>query len=219
MAREYIDSSSEKSLSASRIFIKYWGLVNSLLIFLVIAGGGFFLLKPKYETAKAAMETDSLKDDIENVRRSLKKMNAMNEAFAEIPEEDKRRVAALIPDEENPESIFPLLETLVQKNGLMTASLEFEEEKEKLPTVSQEETESAAGGGAAAETVGGEEGGLPPEIKRIGINLTVGGADYRGLKSLLDSLENNLRLLDVTEVTFEGEESASLKIYAYFLKR
>jgi len=218
MAKEYNISSSKKSIGISRIFVRYWGLINAALMFFVMAGGGFFILKPKYQAARAAAGTDSLIEEVENARRSLKSMNAMSEAFAEISEEDKKRIAAIIPYNENSESLFPLIETLVQKNGLMIASLELEEE-EKNPSARPEESGEAAGeeGGPAADA--GKEESLPSEIKKVGMNLTVGGADYKALKNLIESLENNLRLLDVTEVIFGADENASLKIYAYFLER
>jgi hypothetical protein len=188
-------------------------------MFVVVAGGTFFLLKPKYEKAKAETETESLQKEIESTRRDLKKMSEVNEVFAEISDEEKKKVAAIIPYQENLENLLPLIETLVRKNGLIVVSLDVAKEEEKIFKTKQEQSQDQTAEENSAGVGTGEEVSLPPEIGKIKINLTVGGADYRGLKSLLANFENNLRLMDVASVNFTEGENVSLEIYTYFLKR
>ncbi|MFA6393921.1 MAG: hypothetical protein WCW25_03575 [Patescibacteria group bacterium] len=219
MARENIISSSRKILSPGRFYIKYWGLINLLLMLVIIAAGTLFLLKPKYEKARAEMETDLLRKEIERSRQDLKKMNAVSGIFAGISDEEKEKVAAIIPYQENFENLLPLIETIVRKNGLVIVSLDVAKEEEQLFKTRQEQLEEQTEAENSAEFVTGEKESLPPEIGEIKINLTVGGADYRGFKSLLANFESNLRLMDVTNVGFTEGKNVSLEMYTYFLKR
>lgn len=212
--------SPTKKISFSAYYVRYYGAINVVLTLAVIAGGAFFLLKPKYEMAKASMDISALNEDLAAAQTSLRKLDGLNQSFSEIPEEDRERIAKIIPDEKNLEKLFPLMETIVARNGLLLVSLEVAEVKEEtLKTQAQIAEEGAAAEISQAAGSPEAEEKLPPEIIKIKISMEVGGTEYTGLKSLLKSLENNLSLMDVMTVDYTDGENAKLELMTYFYKK
>ena len=61
---------------------------------------------------------------------------------------------------------------------------------------------------------------VPQNIGVINLNLEVTAIDYTGFKNLLRTLENNLRLFDITELSFiPDENAASFVLSTYYYKK
>ncbi|MFA6171154.1 MAG: hypothetical protein WCW77_02120 [Patescibacteria group bacterium] len=208
---------SPKNESKLGIYIKYSGWFNLALIVLILAGGAYFILKPRFEKARADADTAPVYEEYASFQRELDKLNKRKDLFKDISPEDMDKVARLIPDEENLEKLFPLLEALVERSGMILVSLKTEaveekvyktraevQQEEEAPQVIQEEEKSES---------------LPPEIKVVKISLEAGGADYSNTKGLLRAFENNLKLMDVKKVNFSEGKSCRLEIETYYLKK
>lgn len=58
-----------------------------------------------------------------------------------------------------------------------------------------------------------------PEQGTILINVDFSGGDYRSFKQLLKTIENNIRITDITDLSFQGAgESCSFTLLTYYLE-
>lgn len=171
-------------------------LALALIIFLAISY--FVVLKPKFDVTLTAIQI-SIADQQKiyaQEEAKLAGLRSMAELYKKIDSGDLSKFNKLLPDFYAPEQLFGELEEIISKQGLIVGSISLN------PPV---ETGSAA---------------LPASVGRLSISLSLGAIDYRGLKNLLNTLETNLRLLDVTKVSFSPEGSAAtLEIDTYYYKK
>ncbi|MBI4812644.1 hypothetical protein HY798_04415 [Candidatus Falkowbacteria bacterium] len=190
---------------------RYFKWIVAGLIIAILALGYFFLIQPKYQ--KIIEESKSIGEDkqAEYWERAnyLKKLRELKAVYKQINPKDISKIEAVLPAVESKEELLAQLEAIVLKNGLLLTSLQIEEKKE------EEIKEKAV-------LKGGEKGTTDNSVKEIGslkITMEIIGTDYTGLKNLLGVIENNLRLLDATKISFAPQENkTSLEMFAYFLK-
>lgn len=213
------DSQLTPKTSLSYIYVKYYNFINIFLILAIIALGAFFMLRPKYQAAKASMDLGAATDELFLAQSELNKLDEILKAYSEIADTDKEKIVKMIPDQESMEKLFPLMEAVVARNGLILASLKVEEEKAQFANIPvQAEEEGGTPAEAAASQPVQEEEPLPPEVVKVKISMTIGGTEYKSLKSLLKTLENSLRIMDVTKMDFKDGEESTLEVISYYLK-
>ncbi len=65
----------------------------------------------------------------------------------------------------------------------------------------------------------GTDSSLPSEIGRIKVTLSIIGVDYFSLKNTLNTIENNLMIMDIISLDFQpSNNSVDLVFYTYYLK-
>lgn len=194
------------------LLIKHFKWLVILFILVELALGYFLLLKPKYEATAQSARNSQLGKEQEYLERReyLEKLKNLVAVFQSVKSSEIKKIDYILKKKDVPEELFSQAEAIVKKNGLLLKSLKIEsggeESKDSSRKVSRTTEEKT---GVA----------LPPEIGKTKATLEVLGVDYFGLKSLLVSIENNLRLMDVVNVDFSPEgSSAQLTFYTYYLK-
>ena len=61
---------------------------------------------------------------------------------------------------------------------------------------------------------------LPKGVGKIEVNFNAEGVDYYGLKNLIQSIENNLQIMDIENLKFNPEENTiTIKFFTYYISK
>jgi hypothetical protein len=125
--------------------------------------------------------------------RKLSQVRQFVERYEQISAADVDRLARILPRDEEVPLLFNQLPALVTDAGLQLDSVSFSNGADiTVGTVSP-----AADGSAERLTAAGKT--LRSTVATLAVS---GGTDYTAFKRFLDSVEKNLRLLDITTVSF-----------------
>ncbi|MBU4347370.1 hypothetical protein KJ586_01775 [Patescibacteria group bacterium] len=200
---------------ANAFLIKYFNLLAIALAAIILIVGFFLLIKPKYNKIfqEIRLSNESSESKYNAVFAHLAQLNKLKAEYEKISPEGIKKIEIMLPSEKFYEEQFVQLESIVLKNGLLLTSLQIS--PEELP--SGKESAAAKAKNSQPEKNKAAEAGLPEEVTKIKIAMNVAGVDYLGLKNLLYVLENNLQLIDITNLSFSPDQkSAALEMYAYY---
>lgn len=163
---------------------------NLIIIILLLAFVAVvvFLDYPLYKEVKSFRKGLEIKqEELRGVEELLVKIKELKAIYEENKDEAKRAFYA-IPSGEDLPNLIVQLEALASINGLILEKVDF--------------------GQPAAEGVkwgpGGEEKEIVvKEYKTMNVTLEVTGT-YESLKSFLKSVEENIRLMDITSINFSA---------------
>lgn len=201
-----------KNQNATNIFLNdYFNIIIAFVVVLVLLIAYFAVIRPKY------METmQAIKTNLEQQQRlynsqqiKLNNLKAVADLYKKIPAADLKKFNSVLPDNYIKERLFGELEEIVTQNGFILSSVSIIDNQEGGQAVGNENNENK---GALVS--------LPENIGVINLELSVTAIDYAGFKNLLRTMENNLRLFDVTKVSFSpGGNSASFVLSTYYYKK
>ncbi|MBU1132564.1 type 4a pilus biogenesis protein PilO [Patescibacteria group bacterium] len=191
-------SSKKKSAFSANaeIFIKMYQPIV-LIVFLVLIIVGAFLLVMFYGNDITALREENQRQEkiLETKRQELDKLKAVKidpEAMAATGQ----KILEILPQEKDLPDIFLQLEAMAEKNNLFMNMINVAED-------------------AAMET----EEGAPAKIKKLNLNMNLSGGDYFTLKSYLNDMEKNLRLMDVQSIVYSPESKTfNLSVNTYYLE-
>jgi len=179
----------------------------------VLTAGYFLLIQPKYQEMRGENEMTSqeLQQAYAAKQTLLGNLNQLEQSYNQIKQADKDKINAMLPAKAEVERLISELEAIVLKNGLILASLSIEpQEKAKTSTKVEIKDENSGQKLKIAE--------MPEGVALVKISMGIVGSDYNGLKNLLRTIENNLRLLDIDKLDYNNAENkASLDLTAYYL--
>jgi hypothetical protein len=201
----------KKTISKINIFlVHYFKLVMAGIFVLLLVSGFFFLIFPKYRQITREVESAGEAKNAEYLkrRRYLDQLEKLKAEYLKINPEDIKRIDILLPKENNREELFAQLEDLISKSGFILNSLSASETGDK-------QSNRRASGNNKEKTPKTESSIKPKEVK---ISMHIEGTNYEGFKNLLHTLENNLRLMDVTKLSFDPKgNKTSLDFIVYYL--
>ncbi len=206
--------SKEKKQRRINIFlIGYfrWFIVFVILLFFGVSY--FFFLKVKHKDVKKVFYYvgEEKREEYAEKKKYLKNLRELISVYNSISEEDKNKVATILPTESYQDNFFTNIENLISDMGfkLNYLRIETEEEKEKSKAkkiITSEEKENI----------------LLSKNQNIGaMNLSFGisGINYSNMKKIISSIENNLRIMDVTNLNYSPDSGElDLEIKTYYLK-
>jgi Tfp pilus assembly protein PilO len=183
----------------NNFLIDYFKWLVTLLMVVILSVGFFFIIWPKYKqvTKKIEAAGRTLEIKRQQLTSYLKGLNELNDNFKNVSSADLSKVDEILPTADGTEDLYTQLEVIVKNNGLILTSLNI----------------------AAPEESGitGDDESVVRQVKQIKITMSVSGVNYGSLKGLLRSLENNLRLMDVKQVTFApAEETVALELITFY---
>lgn len=134
---------------------------------------------------------------LEEARNLSQKLAALKQKYEAMPEEIARIIQAL-PSQDDIPGLLVQLEQLAAQNGLI------------LNNVSFETPEKAGAGGSAAGGVNAnltsKKTSLPAGVKTLEIKLSLTGPQG-SFSAFLPAIEKNLRIMDVSEISFGAGSS------------
>jgi hypothetical protein len=209
---EEIESGLEERKTRIRqfnMFLKYyfnWIVVG--IVALIFISGFFFLLLPKYRQAanyiSLANQQQAL--DASAKEEELKKIQQLLAAYDSIDKKYIDKINAIAPVIKNKEELFSELNYLVSVNQLILQSISLSvgdgyQDQGLLPATP-----------AQAD--------IPASLETVNVSLVIVGINYESFKNFLAALENNLRLMDVLNVSYSPQSDATtLSVNTYYSKK
>lgn len=193
---------SSKILFQSFI-IQYFKLVVGALVILILAIGYFVLIGPQYNSLKenGILNYQAQREKLANRKTYLEKLKSLQTEYTKLNAKDLESLKHLLPVGEDIPGLFVQAEALAKDNGLALQNIGVNQ-----PAVSTDKS---------GKVVKKESAG----VGTLSLSMTLtGGSGYEGLKSFLDSLENNVRILDVESVNFSPDgQNYSVNAKTYYL--
>lgn len=196
---------------------KYLKFLVFLTIILVFVLGYFLLVKSKVETINLKKEllVEKKEELIEvyNYKNKSQELETKYDEFKKNKEEDIKKISKVLPSKSDLPGIIAQVEALVNANGLVLGNISMSviESKEKTGVVikgkKNDDTKKVVNDSLA--------------IKNVEVGIFVFGNDggYNKVKSFLDALENHIRLIDISSLTFdENMNSYSIVFKTYYLE-
>lgn len=209
--------SKKKKAKEQRInmfLVRYFKWLIVLFVLIVFISSYIFLIKPKYQKITQLVGANKISREQEYLERKgyLAGIEDLINIYKKINLSDIKKVNLILSKGNNYEELFTQLESIVLKSGLLIKSLKIDSEeyvgKEnilKKPKISRKES--------------GTDSSLPSEIGRIKVTLSIIGVDYFSLKNILNTIENNLMIMDIISLDFQpSNNSVDLDFYTYYLK-
>lgn len=194
---------------------RYFGAIAIFAAVIVLILGNLFLVWPKYKQITDDIRSAEKKESLNYSKRQkyLSQLKELKAEYKKINQDDIKKIEIMLPKTNNKEKLLAQIEKIILKNGFLLKDLRVEDvnDKQKKAVVAKKNM--------SADT---SKGLIKPvgkvNIKKVKINMNVIGADYKGFKKLLGVIENNLRLMDITSLSFSpGGGSVSLEMYAYYV--
>lgn len=184
----------------------YFNWVVALMVAAIFIFGFFFLLVPKYNQTVKYVDIFSQKGeaDVQAENSELAEIKSLLRAYAGVDPARLSQISAIAPVKKNKEELFSEINYLVSRSQLSLQSVSLSEisDYSDLGLVPPSPADSA----------------LISNLQEVSINLSVNGADYEVFKNFLASLENNLHLMDVVNLSFSPGSAVSLTINTYYAK-
>lgn len=187
----------------------YFNLFVVIFVSFLLLISYFLLLKPKVtETTTSISENISSHERLLQAEKTkLANLQEAVRAYQNINKDDLTRVNSILPDEYNKEALYGEIEEIIKQNGFIPTSIALAKEGEVK--------EGGASNNAPSVTATSSSS----HIGAINISLSIASIDYAGMKNLLNILQNNLRLLDVKELTVSDGGAATLEMTTYYYKK
>lgn len=196
-----------KSQNSLNLFLNdYFNIIIVFIVIVVLAVSYLVIIKPKYDEAMASIKI-GLEEQQKLYLSQQTKLNSLQvvaNLYKKISTVDLKKFNGVLPDNYIKERLFGELEEIVKQNGFALNSV----------TIKDEEEKKAGDTGAAVVPAVSEK------IGTINLELSIGSINYTGFKNLLRTMENNLRLFDVTSVSFSpGGNSATIVLTTYYYQK
>lgn len=203
---------------ANNLLINYFNYLTWLLAVIVFIIGSLLVIYPQYKKITANREETKKKlvSEYESKYSRLNQISVLQKAYLEISEEDRKKIQEMIPADDKATNLIPEIESIISRNGAVLNSIKIEPVEAGAPANAA--PGAAAGEKTAASLAGIFSGALPAGVKLIKIEISFDSVSYQVLKNILKSLENNLRLFDIANISYTPQSSsAALIIYSYYL--
>ncbi len=184
-------------------------ILFSLLFFGLIV---YFYVLPNWDVASQAKdELATWQTKLKDAQDIKQKLPALQEKYQALKDEEDKIMQA-VPNLEDLPGLLVQAEALASQNGLILNSISFAHSdnnmvKNVVPSAPNEAlnikntSPTSSNQGSVSESVGTV---LPSTVSTLSVSLSLNG-NYANLKNFLHETENNLRLADVSAVSFAGE--------------
>lgn len=194
---------------------RYFTAIVLIFSLIVIILGLIIFIKPKYETVKNEISKTKETDTAEYLKQSalLEELKKIKESYDKINQDDVKKLDLMVPNGLDKEELLAQLEKIMNKNGLLYSTLAVKDAgAASTPTEKSGKEEQKA----PAKVSSGQG-----EIKSVSISLPFSGVSYSGFKNILEIFQNNLRLMDIKNLSYKpGLTGAdiSFEIVAYYVE-
>ena len=146
-----------------------------------------------------------------NYLNSIKQLKTI---YQSISENDKNKISIMLPTSKDSSIIIAEIESIIIKNSAILNSIKVETQATGARSNYRAQTSEDK------ISLAGIFSNPPQEIGIIKIEIKLSSVDYQILKNIIKTFENNLRLFDISKVSFNvGKSEAVLNIYTYYLQQ
>jgi len=197
------------------ILINLLRMAAATLVSLIFSWGYYSLLKPKYEYAEKSLKNYSQKLENYNKRSEyFKSLNKKISNYNNLDPDIVNKIDLMLPKIELFEKLFTEFEAFFNNEGLTVNSINISPDKE-LNVESKSSARKIKVNGKQKEKPIKKE--TLNEIGKINVNVNLSGiSDYNDLKKTLETIENNIRIMDIENINFSGNGNLVLNITTYY---
>lgn len=188
---------------------RYFNLLLSVFVILILVVSYSLILGPKYESAQVVVKENLVNQQLlyNQQRKKLDTLKVISEIYNKIPKSDIEKLNSVLPYEYKAERLYGEIEEIVLDNGWTLDSVAISYPDEEQEGKIKKEVQDDYFFGSLSENVG-----------RVELSLSLSGVDYLGAKRLLSVLESNLRLFDVKSFDFSGQSKVDLVLVTYYYR-
>lgn len=208
------DKQVEKSSKLKLFSFRYYKVITSVIVLLIVVSSYYFVLQPKYNEVSIGgrYNLSSLQEDLSNRQDYLSQLQDLNNNFDKISAQEKIKLEKILPRDSDVPGLLVQIESLALDHNLLLEGVTFNE----VPRVVQGASRRSNRGVVTEEVVDPLE-----SIDKVTVNLnlrSLDGSGYTRVKEFLTSLEDNLRIFDVSAVFFTPDSpSFSISLVTYYL--
>lgn len=215
------------SLLSAKFFVKYFKIILILNVLIIFGLGYYWFLRPELIKTKQEVDLAEIENYAQYLADYLLKLQSLQTAQRQLTAETLDKLSKILPNDQDIAGLFVQFQTIAEENGFILEAID----------ISQPKTETAAAGPQMAEEEFSDDQQVPlisgpmpasastptpaSTIKKLEISLTVSGNGYSALKNLLSAIEFNLRLFDISELTFDDIETGpyTIGLRTYYLPK
>ncbi|MFA5131439.1 MAG: hypothetical protein WC467_03355 [Patescibacteria group bacterium] len=192
-----------KNKNSQNLFLNnYFNIMMVGVVIVVLAIAYFIIIKPKYDATMASINI-TIQQQKRLYTEQLKKLNNLKtiaDLYKKISPTDLNKFNGVLPDDYVRERLYGELEEIVATNGFILNSVSIEQE----PAIDPNNPAPVENG----------------KLGKVNLQLSISAIDYAGFKNLLRLFESNLRIFDITRLSFSpGGNTASLEMTTYYYKK
>lgn len=220
-----MDNNKNKKADFARFlagfYSDYFTLLVIVVFFVVVMLSYFFIFRPYYvEVTDSKIKENANKEkNVNDLQASIISLENYKRRFDTMDTVKKERLEAVIPSDTNIENLIPWIRKIIEGeiiDGITFGGLGMFLDSVSVSRVEKIKKVSPIPDDEAVGVQGGSPISIDDSVEAVLMNIVVRGVDYDGLKTLLDELEGNLRLMDVQRLNVAGG-IASLEIMTYIL--
>lgn len=186
-----------------------WFIILICLILLIV--GYLWLLKPKYTFIASNQELTIREKEYEEKVTYLKQLNDIKNLYKSISQADKDKIDLILSSGQDLDKLKIILLREVDKVGKERGATvdnivitPLDNSRDKFITISSSSKKKA----------------LPDKLSLVQVSFTAKNINYDQLKKLLVRLESSLRIMDVTDLTFDpSARETGIKLFTYYLQK
>lgn len=208
-------SNPKKTNKKNPFYFRYFWLLVFLELIFIGAPGYWFLLRPEYAlNSRLEAEISQEKTRLETSARQLVSLKKSNLNYAAISREDASKIDEILPSQLDLPSLYVNLEAIALDVGGELNSFAVKTDKDNVfRPLAKEKL------GSKVENTADVPLPLKGELKQATISVTYAGISYTRMKKILETIETNLRLMDLVYYSFNpADSSIDLVITVYYLQ-
>jgi hypothetical protein len=200
---------NETLIKLNNFLASYFNLLTAFIVIIILSVGFVVFILPKYRQvdAKVKLANEQLEKEYIKLTGYLKKLQTINNDYSNINQDSIDKIRKFLPNQPETESLIEKMEFVAKNNGVILNSLDIDS--------GQGEPDPKTG----IIKPSAQSLDLPPGVGKAIITVNMSGVSYGVMKSLLSVLEKNLRLMDITNLTFApGDQRVEMIIETYYLR-
>lgn len=199
----------------NNFFIDYFSYLALAVALIIFVAGLFLFIYPQYKTISKSerLVKSNLEAKYKDKSDYLFKITNLKKLYQSISDTDRKKIQGMVPADSNITGLIPEIESIVLKNSAILHSIKITEEDSQSQPKAKAES-----GERQVSPAGIFSGQLPAGVKLVKIEINLASVDYQVLKNIIKAFENNLRLLDIAEISYNVQDNkVVLIIYTYYL--
>ena len=191
------DERDEKVNLFEKAIVSRGNIIMVFLALIIMVGAYFFIISPKVNAI--IIETGSisaLETETETLNAQLARYKQLEKEYNEVDNEKIEKVEKLMTVTPDLPNLFIQIESIAKEHNLKIGSVE-----------------------ANSEFVAQGKDDKNPGLNAVKLSFNTTGGSYGVLKKFLASLERNLRIFDVTSLSFPDKiDSFDIELSAYYIQ-
>ncbi len=221
----HVPSSSLRALHGS--LERHFRIYAAMTVVVLVAAGFLLVLQPTMTDLRSVgiFQLRQTKERLAKKQELLDLTQRLVEKYRGINFADTNKLQLLLPEYPDIASMFVQMEALAQSAGMQLTNISFsdsgsaQQAKKTADTNTETKTKTNTPGetkpGAAGNTASAQTSPLAAAgIERLSVSFSVtGGSGYTSFKQLLDTVESNIRLLDIASISYSPAQKELAETY------